>query len=75
MMKLWIIRNIKKKLTKKTRNPYIILEANISENSMSDEIEDSSSSNSINNYFIDNDTNVISNMSDYLFHLQYMNKK
>ena len=70
-----IIDKKKHKKLNKTRNPYIILEADTNENNMSDDTENSSNSNSNDNSFINNNENVISNMSDYLFHLQYMNKK
>ena len=69
-----IIDKKKQKKNTKTRNPYIISEA-YTENNMSDDLENSSSSNSIDNSFIDNDENVISSMSDYLFYLKNINKK
>ena len=65
--------NINKK--KKARNPYIDFEANDSDNNMSDDLTDAESNNSMYNDFIDDNTNVKSNVSDYYYHLQSMNKR
>ena len=65
--------NINKK--KKARNPYINFEANDSDNNMSDDLTDAESNNSMYNDFIDDNTNVKANVSDYYYHLQSMNKR
>ena len=53
----------------------INFEANDSDNNMSDDLTDAESNNSMYNDFIDDNTNVKSNVSDYYYHLQSMNKR
>ena len=74
MMKKFL-KIVKKNKKKRTKNPYIIFEVNTSDNNVfDDDLEDTDSNNSISNDFID-DNNVESNISDYYYHLQSMNKK